>query len=68
MYNEKEKAKLMETERKRSVKPPLRYLPDDERNQLLNVRGSFIFYSSVKNRDVVFGDGERRGFVTVTVF
>ncbi|XP_025419208.1 enkurin [Sipha flava] len=35
MYKEKEMAKLMETERKRAVKPPLRYLPEDERNELL---------------------------------
>ncbi|KAF0765835.1 enkurin-like [Aphis craccivora] len=36
MYKEKEMAQLMETERKRAVKPSLRYLPEDERNELLN--------------------------------
>ncbi|KAL4113086.1 hypothetical protein QTP88_016776 [Uroleucon formosanum] len=36
MYKEKEMAQLMETERKRAVKPPFRYLPEDERNEMLN--------------------------------
>lgn len=47
MYKEKEMAKLMETERKRAVRPPLRYLPEDERNELLKVRlvvnNTFLF-------------------------
>jgi len=38
MYKEKEMAQLMETERKRAVKPPFRYLPESERNEMLNVR------------------------------
>lgn len=38
MYKEIETAKQMETERKLSVKPPMRYLPEEERNELLNVR------------------------------
>jgi len=31
-------AQLMETERKRAVKPPFRYLPEGERNEMLSVR------------------------------
>lgn len=38
MYKEKENARQLETERKLAVKPPLRYLPEEERNELLNVR------------------------------
>lgn len=38
MYKEKEMAQLMETERKRAVKPPFRYLPEGERNEMLSVR------------------------------
>lgn len=36
MYKEKEMAQLMETERKRAVKPPFRYLPEGERNEMLS--------------------------------
>ncbi|XP_022171486.1 enkurin-like [Myzus persicae] len=36
MYKEKEMAQLMETERKRAVIPPFRYLPEVERNEMLN--------------------------------
>lgn len=37
-------ARRIETERKRTVKPPLRFLPEDERNELLNVRSYFFFF------------------------
>lgn len=47
MYKEKEMATLMETERKRAVKPPLRYLPEDERNALLKVSTSAFFFFCV---------------------
>lgn len=42
MYKEKEMAHMMETERKRAVKPPLRYLPEAERNELMTVRARLI--------------------------
>lgn len=42
MYKEKETARQMETKRKLAVKPPLRYLPEEERNELLNVRTIII--------------------------
>jgi len=44
MYKEKEMAQLMETERKRAVKPSLRYLPEAERNELLNVSAQPIYF------------------------
>lgn len=37
-------ATLMETERKMAVKPPLRYLPEDERNALLKVSTLAFFF------------------------
>jgi len=43
MYKEKEMAQLMETERKRAVKPPFRYLPEVERNEMLNVSARPIY-------------------------
>lgn len=46
MYREKEMAQLMETERKRAVKPPFRYLPEDERNEMLNVRALLIYLNT----------------------
>ncbi|XP_050442625.1 enkurin [Adelges cooleyi] len=36
MYKEKEKARIMENERIKAIKPPLRYIPEHERNKLLN--------------------------------
>ncbi|XP_060870603.1 enkurin-like [Metopolophium dirhodum] len=36
MYKEKEMAQLMETERKRAVKLPFRYLPEGERTEMLS--------------------------------
>lgn len=44
MYKEKEMATQMETERKRAIKPPLRYLPEEERSELLNVSGDYRCY------------------------
>jgi len=46
MYKEKEMAQLMETERKRAVKPPFRYLPESERNEMLSVRARPINLNS----------------------
>lgn len=46
MYKEKEMAQLMETERKRAVKPPFRFLPEDERNEMLNVRVLLIYLNT----------------------
>jgi len=39
-------AQLMETERKRAVKPPFRYLPEGERNEMLNVRARLIYLNT----------------------
>lgn len=58
MYKEKEMARLMETERKRAVKQPLRYLPEDERNELLKVRSVVsIFCSSLNDKFACFAQG-----------
>lgn len=61
MYKEKEMAQLMETERKRAVKPPMRYLPEVERNELLNVRAIvicfkhyFLFFIVSENNFYIF--------------
>lgn len=54
MYKEKEMAQLMETERKRAVKPSLRYLPEDERNELLNVRARPIYFKYLPNFYFIF--------------
>jgi len=43
MYEEKELAMRKETERRRAVKPPLRYLPEEETKELLNVRRRYDF-------------------------
>lgn len=55
MHLEMEAARRTEAERKRAVKPPLRQLPEDERNELLNVSDNdfcivyfFFFWSSIR--------------------
>jgi len=41
IINDKKKEKQAEGERIQAIKPPLRYIPEEERNQLLTV-GSII--------------------------
>jgi len=43
IIKDKETKKLAEEERIRAIKPPLRYLPADERNELLTV-SEFNYY------------------------
>lgn len=43
IIKDKETVKLAEVERIRAIKPPLRYLPADERNALLTV-SEFCYY------------------------
>lgn len=57
MHKEKELAKQMEEERKRSIKPSLRYLPEEERNELLTVRVNFsiiLFTQVSRSRSLLF--------------
>jgi len=55
-----EKEKRAEVERIRAIKPPLRYLPADERNELLTVSGllgSIIILTFLSSPCRLFADG-----------
>lgn len=63
---EKELARQKEEERKRAIKPPLRRLPDSERNELLKVRP--VVLSFLNSIFVFAADKLRRHLVFLSVF